>query len=230
MPVFQLASGQPVFPPTELAEPNGLLAVGGDLSVERLLAAYRQGIFPWYGEGDPILWWFTSPRLVLIPEELHVSKRLQRYYRNSDMRLSINADFDQVIRRCAAAPRKEGEGTWITEEMIGAYQQLHRRGYAHSVECWHGTRLVGGLYGIALGKVFFGESMFSAIPNQSKFALIHLVDFLISVDYRLIDCQMTTDHLVSMGAREISGSEFRRLLETYITSYNENGAWPHGYG
>lgn len=228
MPVFQLSSEHHIFPPPELAEPNGLLAVGGDLSVARLVAAYRQGIFPWYGEGDPILWWFTSPRLILVPEKLHVSKRLGRYFKNSDLRLSINQDFDQIIYRCAAAPRRESEGTWITEEMIQAYRHLHRSGYAHSVECWKDAELVGGLYGIGLGKVFFGESMFSAVPNSSKFALIHLVNFLISIDYRLIDCQMTTDHLVSLGAREIAGSEFRCLLDKYIATSTENGAWPHG--
>ena len=228
MPVFQLSSEHHLFPPPELAEPNGLLAVGGDLSVERLVAAYRQGIFPWYGEGDPILWWFTSPRLILVPEEMHVSKRLGRYYKNSKLRLTINHDFDQVINRCAKSPRKEGEGTWITEEMTQAYRHLHRRGYAHSVECWENATLVGGLYGIGLGQVFFGESMFSAVPNSSKFALLHLVDFLISIDYRLIDCQMTTAHLVSMGAREIAGAGFRRLLDKYITTISINGAWPHG--
>ncbi len=228
MPVFQLSSEHHIFPPPELAEPNGLLAIGGDLSVERLVAAYRQGIFPWYGEGDPILWWFTSPRLILVPEEMYISRRLRRYYRNTDLRLSINHDFDQVISCCAAAPRKEGEGTWITKEMIQAYLRLHRRGYAHSVECWKGSTLVGGLYGISLGKVFFGESMFAAEPNSSKFALIHLVDFLISIDCRIIDCQMTTDHLVSLGAREMRGTKFRRLLDKYIATINENGAWPHG--
>jgi leucyl/phenylalanyl-tRNA--protein transferase len=226
MPVFQLPE-EIMFPPSELAEPNGLLAVGGDLSVERLIAAYRLGIFPWYAEGDPVLWWFTTPRLILIPEELRVSKRLQRYYRNSGLNVTINTCFDQVIERCAAAPRKEGDGTWITGDMARAYQELHHRRYAHSVECWQGNELVGGLYGVALGQVFFGESMFSARANSSKFALIHLVDFLKSNDYRLIDCQMTTDHLVSLGAREIPGAEFRRLLTRYITSDTHNGAWPH---
>ncbi len=226
MPVFQLPE-EIIFPPSELAEPNGLLGVGGDLSVERLIAAYRLGIFPWYAEGDPILWWFTAPRLILVPEELRLSKRLQRHFRNSDIKVTINNSFDQVIERCAAAPRKEGDGTWITGDMARAYRELHRRGYAHSVECWLGAELVGGLYGVALGQVFFGESMFSAVANSSKFALIHLVDFLKSNDYHLIDCQMTTDHLVSLGAREIPGAEFRRLLTRYITSYNHNGAWPH---
>ena len=205
MPVFQLPD-EIIFPPSELAEPNGLLGVGGDLSIERLI---------------------TAPRLILVPDELRVSKRLQRYYRSSGLTITINTCFDQVVKRCATIPRKEGDGTWITGDMARAYQELHRRHYAHSVECWLGTELVGGLYGVALGQVFFGESMFSALSNCSKFALIHLVDFLKSNDYRLIDCQMTTDHLVSLGAREIPGAEFRRLLSRYITSDTHNGAWPH---
>ena len=226
MPVFQLIE-ENVFPPPELAEPNGLLAVGGDLSVSRLIAAYRNGIFPWFSEGDPILWWFTSPRLILIPEELRISKRLHRYWKNSGMVMTINNAFSEVIEACAAIPRRENEGTWITGKMIAAYQELHRRRIAHSIECWQGSELVGGLYGLALGKVFFGESMFSAQPNCSKLALIHLVNFLKSQEYRLIDCQMTTEHLISLGAREISGQEFQRLLKLYITSDHHTGAWPH---
>ncbi len=226
MPVFQLTESI-VFPPPHLAEPNGLLAVGGDLSVARLIAAYRNGIFPWYAEGDPILWWFTSPRLVLLPEELKISKRLQRYYRNSAMSLRINTAFDRVIEKCATTSRKEGEGTWITAAMIMAYSELHRQGYAHSVECWSGGELVGGLYGVALGNIFFGESMFSILPNSSKLALIHLANFLKVNGYRMIDCQMTTGHLLSLGAREISGTEFQLFLKKHITSDDINGAWPH---
>lgn len=226
MPVYQLIDDI-IFPAPDLAEPNGLLAVGGDLSVDRLIAAYRNGIFPWYSEGDPILWWFTSPRLVLVPEELKISKRLRRYQKNAPLRCTINEDFDQVITRCASVPRKENEGTWITREMISAYQRLHHHRYAHSVECWQGTELVGGLYGVALGQVFFGESMFATEPNSSKLALIHLVNFLKSNGYRLIDCQMSTAHLISLGGREISGEEFQRLLKKYITSDSYSGVWPH---
>jgi len=227
MPVFQLGE-QIMFPHPDLAEPNGLLAVGGDLSVARLVNGYKQGIFPWYSEDDPILWWFTSPRLILRPPELKVSRRLQRYYRNSGARMTINSSFADVIKLCGVTRRRTGEGTWITDEMSDAYIELHRQGYAHSVECWIDGRLAGGLYGVALGKVFFGESMFSTIANSSKFALIHLVDFLKSSGYELIDCQMTTDHLVSLGAREISGKHFQHLLNEYIVSDYHNGAWPNG--
>jgi len=226
MPVFQLTE-KIIFPHPDLAEETGLLAVGGDLSVPRLIAAYRLGIFPWYSDNDPILWWFTSPRLVLFPEELRVTKRLNRYYKNSVLRMTINQAFDEVIMSCAATRRARDEETWITQDMLQAYKQLHRKRYAHSVECWHGDSLVGGLYGIALGRVFFGESMFSAYPNSSKLALIYLVNFLTLNGYRLIDCQMTTNHLVSLGAREMTGKEFQDLLKTYIHSNNYNGAWPH---
>ena len=229
MPVFQLTE-QIAFPPPELAEPNGLLAIGGDLQPARLVEGYRQGIFPWYSEGDPILWWFTSPRLVLFPEEFKVSERLKRYRRNSAMICTINRDFEAVISACAGTRKERGEETWITGEMASAYIKLHRMGYAHSVECWDGTHLVGGLYGIALGGVFFGESMFSKTANSSKFSLMHLVSFLIMNRYRLIDCQMTTAHLVSMGAREINGREFRDLLEAHIHSTTPNSEWYNGTG
>lgn len=226
MPVFQL-NEHIIFPHPDLAEPNGLLAVGGDLSVPRLINAYKQGIFPWFAENDPILWWFTSPRMVLMPEEFKPSKRLLRYYRNTTFGMTINRTFEDVIRACAGTRRESEEGTWITETMVDAYIQLHHHGYAHSVECWADDRLVGGLYGIALGRVFFGESMFSTVSNSSKFALIHLVDFLKSKGYRLIDCQMTTEHLITLGARELSGKYFQHLLKEYIVSDYHNGAWPN---
>ena len=213
------------FPPTELAEENGLLAIGGDLSAERILAAYEQGIFPWYSEGDPLLWWFTAPRLVLFPDELNISKRLQRYYRNTKQIFTVDESFNDVIWACADSRRMVDEETWITPEMIHAYQHLHQLGYAHSVESWHDDKLVGGLYGVALGKVFFGESMFSLEPNSSKFALIYLVNFLRENGYRLIDCQMTTPHLLSLGARELDGEEFRYLLNKYITDIKPDTNW-----
>ncbi len=226
MVVFRL-SERVAFPPPELAEENGLLAVGGDLSPHRILAAYRQGIFPWYSENDPILWWFTSPRLVLFPDELKISKRLRRYYKNSTQTFTINRAFDDVITACAASRQITEEGTWITAEMIRAYKKLNRLGYAHSVECWDNRQLAGGLYGIALGEVFFGESMFTYSTNSSKFALIQLVDFLKTNNYRLIDCQMKTEHLVSMGARELDGKEFQRLLSRHIQSTLPDTRWSH---
>ena len=224
MAVFRLTE-QIGFPPPNLAEDNGLLAIGGDLSPERLIAAYSQGIFPWYAEDDPILWWFTSPRLVLFPEELKISKRLARYYRNTPLHFTINSAFKHVINNCAESRQAIKEETWITPEMIRAYERLHNLGYAHSVECWQSGECVGGLYGLALGKVFFGESMFSKVPNSSKFALIYLVSFLKQKGYQLIDCQMTTSHLVSLGARELDGGTFRSLLRKHIKNVTPDMAW-----
>ncbi len=215
MPIFQLTD-EPVFPHPSLAEDNGILAIGGDLSVERLLAAYSQGIFPWYSEGEPPLWWFTDPRLVIFLEEFKVSKRLARTLRNTDFRISFDEDFDSVIRACADTRTKTGEGTWISKEMQQAYCRLHRAGYAHSVECWQEDKLAGGLYGVRLGNIFFGESMFTKISNGSKAALVALVNHLQQQDVALIDCQMTTSHLVTFGAREITGAEFRHLLRLHI--------------
>lgn len=226
MTVFRL-SNHIAFPHPDLAEDNGLLAVGGDLSPQRLTAAYRQGIFPWFSEDDPILWWFTSPRLILDPEELQISKRLQRYYQNTEQTFTINHAFDKVITACATSRKAVQEETWITSEMMQAYITMNRLGYAHSVESWEGDQLVGGLYGIALGKVFFGESMFTRTANSSKFALIQLVGFLKKYGYRLIDCQMTTPHLVSMGAREISGKEFQGLLSRLINTIKPDKRWSH---
>lgn len=215
MSIFQLTE-EIVFPDPELAEENGLLAIGGDLSVPRLLAAYSRGIFPWYSEGEPPLWWFTDPRLVLFPGEFKVSKRLARSLRNSGFHTTFNQDFDQVISYCAEIRIENGEGTWISNEMQEAYKALHRRGYAHSVECWRDDELAGGLYGILLGKVFFGESMFTRISNGSKAALVALVEHFKQQEIEVIDCQMTTNHLLSFGAREISGDKFRHLLEKNV--------------
>lgn len=226
MPVFQLTD-RIIFPPPDLAEENGLLAIGGDLSPQRLIAAYRLGIFPWFSQDDPILWWFTSPRLVLIPEALQISKRLARSFRNTDLTLSINKAFEDVINACARTRTERDESTWISPEMMAAYTDLHYRRYCHSVECWQEGKLVGGLYGVALGQVFFGESMFSIVANSSKFCLIHLVAFLRKNDYRLIDCQLTTPHLVHFGAREITGKKFQYLLKHYIQTTTPNGIWPH---
>jgi leucyl/phenylalanyl-tRNA---protein transferase len=216
MSIFQLTD-TPVFPDPRLAEENGLLAVGGDLSVKRLLAAYSKGIFPWYSQGEPPLWWFTDPRLVIFPDEFKVSKRLARTLRNSAFQITFNKDFNRIISSCADIRTKSGEGTWISDDMKEAYNKLHQAGFAHSVECWLDNELAGGLYGVSLGKVFFGESMFTRISNGSKAALVALIEYLKQQDVAVIDCQMTTNHLVTFGAREISGEEFRRLLQLHIT-------------
>lgn len=224
MPIFQL-NEQLQFPHPDYAEDNGLLAIGGDLRPERLLMAYSQGIFPWYSDGDPILWWFTSPRLVLFPSEFRIPKRLLRYAKKADVQITRDRAFDQVISACAKTRTEQAEDTWITTEMQESYTTLHRLGFAHSVECWEGELLVGGLYGIALGKVFFGESMFSRIKCGSQFALIALVKYLQNKNFQLIDCQMTTDHLLRFGAREISGQEFRTYLKKYITNFKPYDNW-----
>lgn len=217
MPVFQLID-EILFPPTELAEPEGLLATGGDLSPARLLAAYREGIFPWYSEGEPLLWWCTSPRLVILPEEFHIPRRLARSRRKLDLQIRIDSAFAQVIDQCAKIRTERGEGTWLQPEMKEAYTRLHERGYAHSVECWQSGQLVGGLYGVALDRIFFGESMFSRITSGSQFALIALVAHLTAKNYLLIDCQMTTRHLLRFGARELDHTSFKRYLKGGITS------------
>ncbi len=224
MPVFRLTE-QILFPHPELAEDNGLLALGGDLRTERLIAAYRQGIFPWSAQGDPLLWWFTSPRLVLLLPELKVSKRIARYLRNSGFTVTLDQAFSQVIRMCADSRSDTRRDTWISLEMQDAYIQLHRLGYAHSVECWSDGALAGGLYGVALDRVFFGESMFSAVSNSSKMAFVHLVTHLRKKDFYLIDCQMTTQHLLRFGAKEISGRLFSTLLQKYIQTTHPNGTW-----
>jgi leucyl/phenylalanyl-tRNA--protein transferase len=224
MPVFQLNDSLE-FPPAEMAEPSGLLAIGGDLSPSRLIAAYSHGIFPWYSQGDPLLWWFTSPRLVIFPEEFKIPKRLQRYFRNSSINITYDRAFSEVISLCARIRTEANDQTWILPEMEEAYNLLHQQGYAHSVECWQEGRLVGGLYGIALDRVFFGESMFSRISSASQFALISLVDFLRKNHYTVIDCQMTTEHLLRFGAREISGQYFRSLIKRHITAVTPQPHW-----
>lgn len=224
MPVFQLTQDIQ-FPPVSLAEESGLLAVGGDLSAERLLSAYSEGIFPWFSKGDPLLWWFTSPRLVLFPNEFHIPKRVARYRRNSDLKFTRDTAFVEVIQQCALTRTEMGEETWIIDEMMEAYQNLHSLGYAHSVECWNDGKLVGGLYGVALGKVFFGESMFSRMSCGSQFALIALVDYLKTKSFQMIDCQMTTNHLLRFGAREINGSEFHTLLKRHTCDISPQEHW-----
>ena len=211
MPVFTL-SERLSFPPPNLAIQEGLLAVGGDLSVERLLLAYRSGVFPWYSEGEPILWWSPDPRLVLYPDELRISKSLHKVIKRKSFQITYDRDFAAVIQGCAEAKRAYGEGTWITDEMKAAYLELHRHGHAHSVEAWQEEQLVGGLYGVSIGRAFFGESMFSRVSNASKVAFVTLVETLRQHNFSLIDCQVRTDHLIRFGAREIPRKVFLEQL------------------
>ena len=213
------------FPPVTqaLRSPNGLLAAGGDLSTARLLEAYRHGIFPWFSEGEPILWWSPDPRMVLLPGEFKLSHSLRKTLRKGDHEVRTDTAFEQVMRACAA-PREGANGTWIHEEMIGAYCELHRLGYAHSIETWMNGQLAGGLYGIALGRMFYGESMFSRRTDASKIALAHLAAQLKRWDFGMIDCQMNTPHLASLGAREIPRKEFIARLQELI-NYAPVTAW-----
>ena len=208
-----LLSKDLVFPPVHLANKDGLLAVGGDLSAERLLLAYKNGIFPWYSEGEPIIWYSPDPRMVLFPKNLKISKSMRQIIRKNKFRATFNQNFSEVIANCKNSYREGQGGTWITDEMEQAYINLHNLGVAKSVEVWEGNELVGGLYGIDLGYVFCGESMFSKVSNASKFAFIHLVQELEKELYALIDCQVYNAHLDSLGAEEISRSEFLTYLK-----------------
>ena len=208
-----------------LDEPNGLVAAGGALSPEWLLAAYRRGLFPWFNEDEPILWWSPDPRLVLFPTEIRIRRSLHRVLRQHRFEVRIDTDFPAVIDACAK-PREPDSGTWILPAMQVAYCRMFELGYAHSVECWREGRLVGGLYGIALGRVFFGESMFSLETDASKVALVHLARLLAAKDFAVIDCQMSTAHLRSMGAREIPRNEFCSELKHWVTSTEPPQQWP----
>jgi leucyl/phenylalanyl-tRNA--protein transferase len=203
------------FPPVSsaLAEPDGLLAAGGDLSSERLLYAYRHGIFPWYDEGQPLLWWSPDPRCVFMPGDYRVSRRMQRELRRSNAEVRTNTAFSEVVQQCAG-PRKSEQGTWITPAIMSAFDELHKQGWAHSIEVWESGALVGGLYGLAIGKVFFGESMFSQRPNASKIALLFVADKLEKGDIELLDCQVVSGHLMSLGARTTPRSDFVKHLES----------------
>lgn len=218
---------EPVFPPVDraLAEPNGLLAAGGDLSPARILAAYRQGIFPWFSAGEPILWWSPDPRMVLFPSELNISRSLAKVLRNKAYEVRLDTAFAQVMAACASTPREGQNGTWITAGMQAAYGRLHELGHAHSVEVWMDSKLAGGLYGMALGKAFYGESMFSWRTDASKIALAHLCTHLQRQGFGIIDCQMETTHLASLGARPIPRSYFVALLRRLVTA-DLPGKWP----
>jgi leucyl/phenylalanyl-tRNA--protein transferase len=218
-----------VFPDVSeaLVEPDGLLAVGGDLGFRRLISAYRQGIFPWFSEGDPILWWSPNPRTVLFPSELRISRSLRKLLRKRMLAVTMDRDFPAVIKACAA-PRDLHGGTWLLPEMIAAYRALHVRGVAHSVEVWEDGRLVGGLYGVAIGRVFFGESMFSRRDNASKVALVALCQRLVDWDFGMIDCQVLTGHLLRMGADEMARERFIELLKQWRDQPGIPGSWDDG--
>lgn len=214
------------FPPANkaLTNPNGLLAVGGDLTAERLISAYRHGIFPWYEQGQPLLWWSPDPRTVLLPSALHVSRSMDKFLRKTSFQVTFDKDFAGVLNGCAE-PRDYTDATWITPDMQQAYLELHRRGVAHSVEVWDRQQLIGGLYGVALGKVFFGESMFSRRSNASKTGFVLLVRQLQEWGFELIDCQMPTDHLESLGAQQIPRTTFIQTLQE-LCNDQQPSCWP----
>jgi leucyl/phenylalanyl-tRNA--protein transferase len=220
--IAQLNTTKVVFPSIDnaLIEPNGLLAVGGNLNVDTLINAYQQGIFPWFNNDEPILWWSPNPRMVLYPDRLHISKSLQKLIKKNKYQITINTQFNKLITACAEI--RANSGTWINSQMIDAYNNLHKSGYAHSVEVYTENKLVGGLYGVTFGQVFFGESMFSIEANTSKLALVKLVETLKTKNFKLIDCQQQTSHLESMGACLISRKQFSKLLTKYCNNnYNK---------
>ena len=229
MPIFALDQ-ELIFPPADLADPNGIIAVGGDLSPERLILAYESGIFPWFSERDPIIWWSPDPRCVLFPQNLKVSKSMRQVMRKDKFSITYDHVFRDVIAACRKAPRPGQNGTWITPDMLEAYDVLHRKGYAHSVEVWENQELVGGLHGVSLGKCFFGESMFARVSNASKVGFITLVRDLIEKGFELIDCQVYTEHLVSLGAEEISRRDFLKKLQKNRKNDDLAGNWGEVFG
>ncbi|MFQ5904808.1 MAG: leucyl/phenylalanyl-tRNA--protein transferase [Candidatus Binatia bacterium] len=227
MPVYRLID-EIVFPPPDDAEPDGLLAVGGDLSTERLLLAYQLGIFPWYSEGQPILWWSPDPRLILEPGKFHISRRLRQTLRRGIFKVTLDRDFVRVIEACASVRRKGQPGTWITPEMQDAYIRLHRLGFAHSAESWFDGQLVGGIYGVSLGRCFFGESMFFRKRDASKVALAVLLQRLQEWRFDLLDAQVTTGHLKRLGAEEIPRRVFLSRLQAALRYPTRRGRWDGG--
>jgi leucyl/phenylalanyl-tRNA--protein transferase len=224
MPVYLLTE-KLIFPPPQMATRDGLLAVGGDLSPDRLLQAYRMGIFPWYAEHEPIMWWSPDPRLVLYPKRLHVTKSLRKTINHRTFRITFDQAFARVIAACAAARGAGREGTWIVTEMRNAYQRLHDLGYAHSAEAWQGDQLVGGLYGVSLGGSFFGESMFTRVSNASKVALVALVRQLERMAFDMVDCQIRTEHMMRFGAQLIPRARFLKELTQSLSVPTLRGRW-----
>jgi leucyl/phenylalanyl-tRNA--protein transferase len=226
VPVF-LLSDTIDFPPPHLATKDGLLAVGGDLSKERLILAYRMGIFPWFSDGDPILWWSPDPRLVLYPSEIKISRTLQKIIKKNVFSVTMDTAFDEVINQCAQIRLQQNQGTWIVKDMIDAYCKLHSAGFAHSMEIWQQKELAGGIYGVSLGKCFFGESMFSRVSNASNVALVKLAKYLSELSFDLIDCQVPTEHLIRFGAREIPRKLFLNQLEISLNAPTQKGKWKY---
>lgn len=223
MPIF-FVDQELSFPPVNLAE-DGVLAVGGDLSTERLLLAYKSGIFPWFSDEDPILWWAPNPRFVLFPNDIYISKSMKSVLRRDEFTVTFDQDFKSVIQNCQKIKRKDQDDTWITSDMLTAYYDLHKQGFAHSVEVWKNNELVGGLYGVSLGKCFFGESMFATKSNASKVGFITLIQKLQKLKFEIIDCQVYTEHLESLGAIEISRDKFMEILKIGTNFDNFQGNW-----
>ncbi len=223
--MFWLPDDELIFPAPELADEDGILAIGGDLSPERLLLAYQNGIFPWFNEEDPIIWWSPDPRFVLLPHQLKVSKTMRQTLRRNVFTITLDTDFKSVLENCQAIRRNGQDGTWITGEMLAAYVRLHELGFAHSVEVWQEGALVGGLYGISLGKCFFGESMFAKVSNASKAGFITLVQHLETLGFDMIDCQTETEHLQSLGADFISRADFLEYLKLNNKKESWTGKW-----
>ncbi len=224
MPIFDLTEER-AFPDPELAHPNGIIGFGGDLEPGRLLQAYRLGIFPWFNEGDPIIWWSPDPRMVLYPKELKVSHSMRKILRDNTFDITFDTEFEAVVKACSEQPRPGQKGTWITPEMIAAYIKLHELGYAHSVEVWKNKKLVGGLYGVSIGGLFAGESMFSTVSNASKAGFIVLVKTMQAKGVEMIDCQVYTRHLESLGAREISRKRFLTQLKRCLEKETIKQSW-----
>jgi len=224
MPVFLLTE-KIEFPPPHLAREDGLLAIGGDLSQNRLLLAYRMGIFPWFSDDEAIMWWCPDPRLVLYPDELRIPKSLRKVLNKNLFQITVDTAFKEVITECAQVRTEAGEGTWIVEEMIAAYCKLHESGFAHSIEAWYHHKLAGGLYGISMGGCFFGESMFTRVNNASKVTLVFLSEYLKSLSFDIIDCQVTTEHMMRFGARTIPRDFFLNQLQQSITAPDLKGKW-----
>ncbi len=224
MPFF-VSSHINAFPHPYLADETGFLAICNDLNPERMLMAYQFGIFPWYSEGNPIYWYFTNPRCVLKPQEIKISKSMRSYFNQNKFTVSLDTAFSEVLYACKNIPRQGQYDTWLTKELIESLEELHTRGYAHSVEVWEGDSLVGGLYGIAIGKIFYGESMFALKANASKFGLISLCKILVQKDFTLIDCQQETNHILSMGAQTIPKESFLSILKTNMFEETHDHKW-----